>query len=599
MDISRIRSCRIHPAIGIARVGGSPDGHFIGPEIPGQDRTPPDGKYGFKDKHGLLLRQAARFRVYGYDGDGRVVVELTAANATIEWRVHVANQKAAWYDFDEAMDIPSFSGSGGTTPQSSARRNKDVTGASRQQLVIDPGPRTISGANVSGKPYRFDGGTFFGKPVSLGEARTDDAGRLVVLGGKDLPVEHAWVVVAPPDYAPGIIAVTTLYDVIRDAGWRLDPGSRPAKPSFTGDIGPIFSRLAQNQWVNAGFGKLWGFGSVENVGKIMATLASPSEYAKPLRQSWFARFRNPAFDVIAADRIPPVYGDSVNLPAVDPREWYAITDLQYDMLRQWADGDFIDDYDPNAKPPTSFGDIPLALQPHALDTAALDNTIGGPFHPGCEMTWPMRQPIMYAKPFRLKLRDGAPRDYGDTLDSATALAPGGPLDGSGPGDVSRWMAVPWQTDTSSCLFAYIGWQQGVFLPTFWPVRVPNNVLTTEEYETVVNPKKPYSERFDAFAFDHREYWLRFLAPRENYKSVINEFVKEWNGVGVVTQMPGTTDPKDPYQSSFPPVMHVERGVTIAKKAKQQAAVRMAADEARLSKRPVDGGVRPRNLPSPR
>jgi hypothetical protein len=76
----------------------------------------------------LLLRQAARFRVYGYDADGKVVAELTAANAAIDWRVHVANHKAAWYDFDEAMDIPSFSGSGGTRPQSSARRNKDVTG---------------------------------------------------------------------------------------------------------------------------------------------------------------------------------------------------------------------------------------------------------------------------------------------------------------------------------------------------------------------------------------------------------------------------------------------------------------------------------------
>ena len=183
MDISSIRSCRIHPAIGIARVGASPDGYFIGPEIPGQDRTPPDRKYGFKDKHGLLLRQAARFRVYGCNADGKVVAELTAANAAIDWRVHVANHKAAWYDFDEAMDIPSFSGSGGTTPQSSARRNKDVTGPSRQQLVIDPGPRTISGTNVSGKKYRLDGGNFFGKPVSLGEVRTDDAGRLVVLGG--------------------------------------------------------------------------------------------------------------------------------------------------------------------------------------------------------------------------------------------------------------------------------------------------------------------------------------------------------------------------------------------------------------------------------
>ena len=41
MDISKVRSCRIHPAIGIARVGGSEEGYFIGPEIPGEERMPP------------------------------------------------------------------------------------------------------------------------------------------------------------------------------------------------------------------------------------------------------------------------------------------------------------------------------------------------------------------------------------------------------------------------------------------------------------------------------------------------------------------------------------------------------------------------------
>jgi len=638
MDISKVRSCRIHPAIGIARVGGSVEGYFIGPEIPGEQRVPPDPKYGFKDKSGQLLRQVARFRVYGYDAAGNVVGELNAGNASVAWQVHVANHKAAWYQFDEAMDIPNFDGSGGTTPQKSARRNAGITGAERAKLVIDPGARTISGGNTKGKKYQFDGGKFFGKAVALGEARTDEDGRLLVFGGRgvsaskddapaitfanndgwhddvsDGPVTasvtvngrkmeagHAWVVVAPPDYAPGVIALTTMYDIIRDAGWQLDPSIRPKQPSFTNDIGPIFQRLMQNQWVNAGFGKIWGFNSIDDLRSVIATLAEKAEYAKPLRRSYFERFRNPAFSSIEPGLIPPVYGDSVNLPAIDPREWYAITSLQYDMLRQWAEGDFLADYDPKATPPASFDDIPLIEQPHALDFAALDNTIGGPFHPGCEMTWPMRQPIMYEQPFRLKLRKGPPKDYGDTLDSAVALAPGGPLDGSGPGDVSRWMAVPWQTDTSSCLFAYIGWQEGVFLPTFWPVRVPNSVFTEEQYATVMDAKKTYSERFDAFQFDNREYWLRFLAPREDYKSVINEFVKEWNGVGVVTQMPGTTDKKDPYHSSFPSTMHVEIGVTIEKKRKQKTAIAMvAADESRVTERPVDGGVRPRNLPNPR
>ena len=164
MDISSIRSCRIHPAIGIARVGASPDGYFIGPEIPCRPGRPRIASTGSRTSKGCCCARPLDSRVYGYNADGKVVAELTAANAAIEWRVHVANHKAAWYDFDEAMDIPSFSGSGGTTPQSSARRNKDVTGPSRQQLVIDPGPRTISGTNVSGKKYQTRWWEFLRKP---------------------------------------------------------------------------------------------------------------------------------------------------------------------------------------------------------------------------------------------------------------------------------------------------------------------------------------------------------------------------------------------------------------------------------------------------
>ena len=40
LKILTIDSIRIHPAIGIARLGNSPDEYFIGPEIPG-DRSIP------------------------------------------------------------------------------------------------------------------------------------------------------------------------------------------------------------------------------------------------------------------------------------------------------------------------------------------------------------------------------------------------------------------------------------------------------------------------------------------------------------------------------------------------------------------------------
>ena len=50
----------IYPSIGIARVGNSPKGHFVGPEVP----EPPAAAQGFyRDDQGRLKRQAARFLI--------------------------------------------------------------------------------------------------------------------------------------------------------------------------------------------------------------------------------------------------------------------------------------------------------------------------------------------------------------------------------------------------------------------------------------------------------------------------------------------------------------------------------------------------------
>src|SRR5207237_213297 len=274
-------------------------------------------------------------------------------------------------------------------------------------------------------------------------------------------------------------------------------------------------------------------------------------------------------------------GAGVDIPATNPRQWYTVTPLQYEFLRQWAEGAFVSDYDPSYVAPTSIDQVPLAAQPMALTKAALENCIGGPFHPGCEMTWPLRQPIMYSAPFRIKLRTEEPRDYGDWMTSRVVLSVGGPLDGSGAGDISKWMAVPWETDTSSCLYAYIGYQDGAFLPTFWPARVPNNVLTAAQYSVVVDPTISPAERQLSFAYDARQYWLRVLSPRAQSKKVINEFVKEWNGVGVVTQRPGAPDDVGNPRPNFPPVMFVEEGVSI----------KPVAD--------ADAGRQPLTLPNPR
>jgi hypothetical protein len=55
-------------------VGNSPHEYFYGPEVTEPPAEPP-GFY--RDAKGRLKRQAARFRIYGVDAQGRIVRELT------------------------------------------------------------------------------------------------------------------------------------------------------------------------------------------------------------------------------------------------------------------------------------------------------------------------------------------------------------------------------------------------------------------------------------------------------------------------------------------------------------------------------------------
>jgi hypothetical protein len=159
--------------------------------------------------------------------------------------------------------------------------------------------------------------------------------------------------------------------------------------------------------------------------------------------------------------------------------------------------------------------------------------------------------MLYSAPFRIARRNGPERDFGPVLTQSIALASNGPLAGSGPGDLTRWMAVPWQTDTSSCLYAYRE-PNDIYLPTFWPARVPNNVLTREDYSLVVNRNLPMVRRAEAFR--RRADWFR-MKPINSQQQMwmVNQFVKNWSSIGVVTLRPGPGD------SSFPSHFWVEEG----------------------------------------
>ncbi len=573
-DTTIVRAA-IHPAIGVARVGPS-DEYYLGPEV---TDSPPARPGERRDDRGALKRQAARFRIYGYNAAGQVVRELTAGWADLEWRVHAANRKAAWYQWQMALDVPE------AAAVSVPRRNASVVDPARGTLVIDPGEVAISGASTSGPAYVLRG-EFTGVPVVLGELRTDDAGRLLFLGGKgvaasptgspifndkdpnafinadgwyddtsdgpvtarvsiagrELPVEPAWVVTAPPDYAPSIKGVRTLYDLLFDlfanAGW-LSP---PAKIGFCRDVYPILLRLARLSWVNQGFLTQFGRGAPNDFEdpeyvERLARPPAPGAYDLygELRRQVLNSFRSPA----AADGNqlpwPWIYGDAMDVPATSsPRQNAAVSSTQHRILERWAAGDFEDDRATHAAP-ASIDDVPLADQPAALDRAALDHCLADAFHPGCEVTWPIRHLTMYSSPFRIRRRPAgvAPRDLGPKLTPAEALSVDGPLYAQEPGDLTRWMGLPWHADTAYCRSGYDK-AYDPLIPTFWPARVPNQVLGPDDYAVAIDPARPREERLAAFT--NRTSWVEPLTGTTAQQ--MEQMVRIFGSMGALEARPG-------------------------------------------------------------
>jgi hypothetical protein len=571
----KIVRAAIHPAIGIARVGNSSSEFFVGPEVPDAAALPPGA---YKDKTGALKREAARFRIYGYNAMGKVVAELTPRNAVIEWTVHLANKKAAWYQFQLAMDIADASAPGAAV---SRRRNPQVTGSDRQKLVIDPGPRSIHGCNTQGSTYRFDSGKFFDLTVPLGELRTDEEGRLLVLGGYGLsrsiagqppldfanndgwhddisdgpvdarvtidgtaiPVAGAWVAVAPPNYAPALKTVRTLYDVMFDIGLdrRLGWFKPPTKLTFRQHIKPIFERLSALQWVNQGFASVFGAQAPYDAAHLMDRLADASASNKGFRQQIVSHFRRVPADGQASDTTlwPYFYGDGID-SASSSRRLASLTGTQLKWLSAWGDGLVENDLDSSVPPPPTLDNAPLAKQPALLDEAALAFCLADAFHPGCELTWVMRASSLYNGPLRLRRRPSAlpEAEYGDVLYPDVATSRTGPLSMSAPGDLTRWMAVPWQTDTASCLSGYSDFKTTDSLPTFWPARVPNDVLAETDYKILIDSTQPREKRREAFLC--RRKWFRGFVPPNAIDQMISDFYK----LGIVEERPGPADLPD-------------------------------------------------------
>ena len=427
---------RIFPSIGIARLGAD-ERFFLGAESPGgaPQELLPDGSLApvtqFKNTgKDQIRKQGARFHLFeSNDGTTWSAANLPAGT-TVTWTVRLVNKKSAV----QRPDDPPI------------EHMRPVVPAGHEDLVIDGGSQSISGASISSAPlvgtYKTsaDNGTPFQVNVELGRLHTDAAGRLIVVGGKGMssappgtPLGHsyyvnpkwhddvsdgpvsaeirlpagaapitaeggAWVVVTPPDYAPEIACPVTLFDVIRQIGIDRGDLSAPGRPSFDLDIAPLLTRVRRLRWVH------------DDASWSDVRLSDPKLRSRaPADQLLREKVRDDL--VLRVEQVLKGHTDGAGPP-------FRFRQAQRDALDRWVAGDFDDAPAPPTAGPSADG----------LTRAALEGAAGQGFCPGIEAGIIVTDPQVYEQPFDFR------------ISHAVLQA----------GDLTALMAQPWQADFVKC-----------------------------------------------------------------------------------------------------------------------------------------------------
>ncbi len=426
---AKVVRAAIHPAIGVARVGNSPAEYFIGPEV----TDPAPEKPGFyRDAAGALEapgRAVPHLRVQRRRRGRRRANRRT--RPTIRWTVHVANRKAAWYQWhDGAWTSPRrpaarSRGEMPRSPATSARGWSSMAGRSRSAGRTRRGLRTSSAESSwaststsarSGRtkrggycswaaavcPRRRPGARSTTRPIRTAFINADGwyddmsdgpVTAEVTIEGRPIPVESAWVRDGPAELRPerpraSARSTTCSYDLYIQAGWLQRPargivprrrvpdpaaaqrtpvGEPAASPRSSATAGRTTSRT-RTTWRNS---------------PVCPEQARCDLYAE-LRRQVFNSFRNP--DGTDNNQLPwPwIYGDAMDVPPANtPRQNASVSPTQYLALMAWAAGKFVPDRGPaGSAAATASRRCALQDQPAMLDRAALDVLPGRRVPPG-------------------------------------------------------------------------------------------------------------------------------------------------------------------------------------------------------------------------
>ena len=224
-----------------------------------------------------------------------------------------------------------------------------------------------------------------------------------MVNGNTFAAEPAWILVGPPDFAPGIGQVVSLYDTLWDVAgqnpaiaipplfmYTQEPLKRLVtfrtarstyRPEWFADLLPVLTNTVNVKFVfNAS-----GSAPISHSGPT-AALTSKAEGG--ITQFLRPPAGNKLF-MFGPQTMPFLYGDDYLVTASD-KQALAVTPSQYENFEHWRDGKF------------DVGAPASGISPEGLDRAALQSCSGGAFFPGMEAGWMIRNPDIYDEPFRLK-----------------------------------------------------------------------------------------------------------------------------------------------------------------------------------------------------
>lgn len=427
-------------------------------------------------------------------------------------------------------------------------------------------------------------------------------GETIILDG---PEAAAWIASAPPDYAPQINPISSLYDLVTGA----DSGEvKTDEASVLSMVLPLLFKFYQMQWVNLSDFLAPSFKEVidqlVHKGKFHY-LYTPGDESQATREAIFTLFRNPrynyinegiipskdvtSFDALGIPALPeklPYYvGDGINYPG-SPAQWFAIPPFLYDQMEQWSNGLFTTppdltgfmEQDHKLNPMVRLGEyyqkdfVDAAKDPQKapllMTRAVLETLYGGGFHPGVELTWPMRHAQMYKentstffsvngrqeydlfglREVRLNSASKEVQDKVFFKDFGFLMTPEDvrkSMDSKNeeywlwqitPGDLTKWMGIPWQSDAGSCQAVWTKSQYPV--PAWWAANLPIDVLTNESYKAIKSAETLPDTKRNLYA--SRQPWLQttdtgyvgYHAEGGYLNGLIN-MVYQWDQIGSV------------------------------------------------------------------